>query len=130
LRLARFNTNLAVVDKRFFQGLPSPSAAALVAGFVWLVSANKVDIAPEIFPWVALGVTLFAGVSMVTTLPYYSGKAMDVRHSVSFPKLLAVIGVGLAVIAKPELTLFALFVAYALSGYVLGARAALRKKSD
>lgn len=122
LRLARFNTNIAVVDKRFFQGLPSPSAAALVAGFVWLVSANKVDIQANIFPWVALAITLFAGLSMVTTLPYYSGKAMDVRHSVSFPKLLLVLFVGLAVVAKPELTLFMLFVAYAASGYVVGLR--------
>lgn len=122
LRLARFNTNIAVVDKRFFQGLPSPSAAALVAGFVWLVSANKVAIHVNVFPWLALAITLFAGLSMVTTLPYYSGKAMDARHSISFPKLLLVLFVGLAVVSKPELALFMLFVAYAVSGYVVGLR--------
>src|SRR5215831_1832792 len=43
LRLARFNTNIDVVDKRFFQGLPSPSAAALVAGFVWIMDDNAID---------------------------------------------------------------------------------------
>jgi CDP-diacylglycerol---serine O-phosphatidyltransferase len=120
LRLARFNTNIAVVDKRFFQGLPSPSAAALVAGFVWLVSENRLDVQDSVLPWVALAVTLFAGLSMITTLPYYSGKAMDVRHSVSFPKLLVALAVGLAVVSNPPLTLFALFVAYALSGYLIG----------
>ena len=120
LRLARFNTNIAVVDKRFFQGLPSPSAGALVAGFVWLEFENKLNVQEYYLPWVALGLTLFAGLSMITTLPYYSGKAMDVRHSVSFPKLLVAVGVGLLVIANPPLALFAMFVAYALSGYVVG----------
>jgi CDP-diacylglycerol--serine O-phosphatidyltransferase len=38
LRLARFNVNTAVVDKRYFQGLPSPAAAALVAGFIWVAT--------------------------------------------------------------------------------------------
>lgn len=120
LRLARFNTNIGVVDKRFFQGLPSPSAAALVSGFVWLVSENRLDIQDSFLPWVALGITLFAGLSMITTLPYYSGKAMDVRHSVSFSKLLAALAVGLAVVSYPPLTLFALFVGYSLSGYLIG----------
>ena len=128
LRLARFNTNIAVVDKRFFQGLPSPSAAALVAGFIWLVFENHLDIQAYYLPWLALAVTLFAGLSMITTLPYYSGKAMDIRHSVSFPKLLAAVGVGLLVIANPPLALFALFVAYALSGYVIGLHKKIKAK--
>ena len=120
LRLARFNANIGVVDSRFFQGLPSPSAAALVAGFIWLVSEEQLIVPPELLPYAALAITLFAGVSMITNLPYYSGKAMDIRHSVTFPKLILFVGVMLAVISKPSLMLFALFIAYALSGYVLG----------
>jgi CDP-diacylglycerol---serine O-phosphatidyltransferase len=129
LRLARFNANMAVVDKRFFQGLPSPSAGALVAGFVWLVFANKLNVQEYYLPWVALGLTFFAGISMITNLPYYSGKAMDVRHSVSFPKLLLAVGIGLLVIANPPLALFAMFVAYALSGYVIGMVRKVRYKN-
>ena len=120
LRLARFNINTDVIDKRYFQGLPSPSAAALVAGFIWLVSEEQLIVPPELLPYAALAITLFAGVSMITNLPYYSGKAMDIRHSVTFPKLILFVGVMLAVISKPSLMLFALFIAYALSGYVLG----------
>ena len=59
LRLARFNTMLEVADKRYFQGLPSPAAAALVAGFVWIVDDNAID--PESVRWVAWAVTVFAG---------------------------------------------------------------------
>src|SRR5246500_695547 len=43
LRLARFNTQLEVADKRYFQGLPSPSAAALVAGFILLMVDQEVS---------------------------------------------------------------------------------------
>ena len=53
LRLARFNTNIEVVDKRFFQGLPSPAAAALVAGFLWLAIDNKIPVGEYGMPWVA-----------------------------------------------------------------------------
>ena len=128
LRLARFNANIGVVDKRYFQGLPSPSAAALVAGFVWLVSEERVFIEGAYLPYCALAITLFAGISMITNLPYYSGKAMDIRHSVTFPKLLLFVGIMLAVTMKPSLMLFALFVAYALSGYVLGAMHKLHRQ--
>ncbi|MFZ1891254.1 MAG: CDP-diacylglycerol--serine O-phosphatidyltransferase [Formosimonas sp.] len=120
LRLARFNANIGVIDKKFFQGLPSPSAAALVAGFVWLVSEDHLTLPPNVLPYATLAITLFAGLSMITNLPYYSGKAMDIRHSVTFPKLILFVGVMLLVISKPSLMLFALFIAYALSGYVIG----------
>src|SRR3954451_15962724 len=59
LRLARFNTNIAVVDKRFFQGLPSPAAAALVAGFVWLM--DDLRFAGTDLSWISWAITLYAG---------------------------------------------------------------------
>lgn len=74
LRLARFNTNIAVVDKRFFQGLPSPAAAALVAGFVWLAIDNKLPIHDSIMAWVAFVLTMYAGVAMVSNASFFSGK--------------------------------------------------------
>src|SRR2546430_15777651 len=69
LRLARFNTNIEVVDKRFFQGLPSPAAAALVAGFLWLASDNKIPVDDYGVPSEGGSLTLFAGVPMGGHVP-------------------------------------------------------------
>src|SRR3954463_4107979 len=88
LRLARFNTNIDVVDKRFFQGLPSPAAASLVAGLVWAMEQYQVDRAD--IRWVAWGVTMFAGLSMVSNFKFYSGKDINLRKSVSFSALIAI----------------------------------------
>lgn len=119
LRLARFNANIGVVDKRFFQGLPSPAAAALIAGFVWLAIDNKLPVRELWFPWVAFGITLYAGLSMVTNAPFYSGKALDVRHRVSFGVMVLVLVLFVVVSSDPPVALFGLFVAYAISGYLL-----------
>src|SRR5215468_3309640 len=91
LRLARFNANIGVIDKRFFQGLPSPAAAALVAGFVWLAIDNKVPLKLGWLPWVAFALTVYAGVTMVSNAPFYSGKALDIRHRVPFAATLLVV---------------------------------------
>ena len=118
LRLARFNANLGVVDKRFFQGLPSPAAAALIAGFVWLAIDNKFHIKDAWMPWVALAITVYAGLSMVSSAPFYSGKKFHVAKSVPFGVLIvAVVGIFL-VSSDPPIALFTLFCCYALSGYV------------
>ncbi|MCX7892405.1 MAG: CDP-diacylglycerol--serine O-phosphatidyltransferase [Burkholderiales bacterium] len=118
LRLARFNTNIGVVDKRYFQGLPSPAAAALVAGFIWMI----VDFGfrpDDLVRWAAFAVTLFAGVSMVTTAPFYSGKDIDLRRSVPFAAVLAILFAIVLVSFDPPTVLFGVFVLYGLSGYVL-----------
>jgi CDP-diacylglycerol---serine O-phosphatidyltransferase len=119
LRLARFNTNIGVVDKRYFQGLPSPAAAALVAGFVWII--NDRDIPGEEVRWYAFALTLFAGVTMVSTLRYWSGKDINLRRSVPFMVLPAIVLGYVLVSSYPPGVLFALFLAYALSGYVMAA---------
>ena len=117
LRLARFNVNTAVVDKRFFQGLPSPAAAALVMGFLWLMTDLGVD-GPDV-AWVTFSVCLFAGLTMVTNVPFYSFKDISMKRSVPFAVIVA-IALGIAVInTDPPIVLFGLFVAYALSGYVI-----------
>jgi CDP-diacylglycerol--serine O-phosphatidyltransferase len=119
LRLARFNTNLGKVDKRYFQGLPSPAAAALVAGFVWIV--NDLNISGEDVRWYAFALTLFAGITMVSTVPYWSGKDINLRRSVPFIALPAIV-LGYALVSSyPPGVLFALFLAYSLSGYVAAA---------
>ncbi len=117
LRLARFNANLGVVDKRFFQGLPSPASAALVAGFVWLAVDERLPIGDSWLPWVAFGITVYAGLSMVSSAPFYSGKSFHLGRSVPFGVMIvAVIGV-FVVSGDPPIALFTLFCAYALSGY-------------
>ena len=119
LRLARFNTNIGVVDKRFFQGLPSPAAAAIVMGFVWLMDGLGFrDVRNvEWIVWTAFVATLFAGLTMVTNVPFYSFKDVSFKRSVPFITIVA-IAIGIGVISiHPPLVLFSLFVAYGLSGY-------------
>ncbi len=118
LRLARFNANLGVVDKRFFQGLPSPASAALIAGFVWLAIDNKLHIKDVWMPWVAFGLTVYAGVTMVSSAPFYSGKSFQLGRSVPFWGMLLVVLAFVFVSTDPPIVLFSLFCIYALSGYV------------
>jgi CDP-diacylglycerol--serine O-phosphatidyltransferase len=121
LRLARFNTNIGVVDKRFFQGLPSPAAAALVAGLIWVLDAYGYKDAARVdwLAWTAFGVTLYAGLTMVTNVPFYSFKDISFKRSVPFIVVVA-IALAIAVVnIDPPLMLFAAFCAYGLSGYVM-----------
>lgn len=126
LRLARFNVNTSVVDKRWFQGLPSPSAAALVAGFIWLMTDEgrgyEAYLSHNAVAWLMFAITLYAGIAMVTNLPYYSFKDLGARRSVPFISIVLVV-LAIAIInIDPPLVLFGLFVLYALSGFVIYAR--------
>ena len=94
LRLARFNTMLDVADKRWFTGIPSPAAAALVAGCIWIV--DDYDIDPQAVRWWALFVTVFAGLTMVSNLKYWSFKAINLRKSVPFVAILLLVVVVVA----------------------------------
>jgi len=126
LRLARFNTMLEVADKRYFQGLPSPAAAALVAGFVWLMDDYAFD--PESVRWWAWAVTVFAGLTMVSNFKYYSFKTINLRRSVPFVVVFLIALFFVLVSVQPAIVLFAGFVAYALSGYARSAWLAIRRK--
>lgn len=117
LRLARFNTNIAVVDKRYFQGLPSPAAAALVAGFILLM--DDLQFAGSDLSWYAWGITVFAGLTMVTNVPFYSFKDLNLRRSVPFVAPFLIVLAIVAVVSDPAKVLFGLFVLYALSGYAV-----------
>lgn len=121
LRLARFNTNIEVVDKRFFQGLPSPAAAAMVAGFILLMTDLGVELgfSPRQLGWTSFGVTLFAGLTMVTNIPFYSFKDVNFRKSVPFIVVfLIALGIALAAIDPPKV-LMPIFILYGLSGYAV-----------
>lgn len=119
LRLARFNANIGVVDKQFFQGLPSPAAAALVAGYVWLSVDNKFSFVDGILSWSAFGLTVYAGIAMVSNAPFFSGKTFALGRSVPFWVMLLVVAVFVFVSSDPPVVLFGLFVLYSLSGWVI-----------
>ena len=117
LRLARFNTNIEVVDKRFFQGLPSPAAAALVAGFILLMVDQEVS--GMQLQWISWTIALFAGLTMVTNVPFYSFKDVNFRKSVPFIAVF-LIALALALVSiDPPKVLFPIFIAYGLSGYIV-----------
>jgi len=120
LRLARFNTTLEVADKRFFQGLPSPAAACLIAGLVWAL--DEYQIRGQDVKWLAWALTAFAGLTMVSNFKFYSGKDINLRKSVSFS---VVVGITFGLMALftlsstlPEM-LFLLFAGYGVSGYAI-----------
>jgi CDP-diacylglycerol--serine O-phosphatidyltransferase len=121
LRLARFNVNLGVVDKRFFQGLPSPAEAALIAGFVWLASDNKIPVSSYGIPWITGFLAIYAGVTMVSNVPFYSFKDINLRKSVPFATVLFIVLGFVLVSSDPPIVLFLLFCGYGVSGYVLWA---------
>lgn len=116
LRLARFNTRAAVVDKRFFQGLPSPSAAAVVAGAVWLGAAKGVEGGTLAIP--AFVLTVVVALLMVSSFSYYSFKDLNLTGRVRFTVVLFVLLMFVAVALDPPLVLFLVFLLYTGSGPV------------
>jgi len=125
LRLARFNSRTAVVDKRYFEGLPSPSAAATVAGLIWLVSdLNRVGL-PGLL--LAFGVSICMGALMVSKFPYWSAKDVNVRARIPWMYALSIPLIYVVVSLAPE-SLFALFAAYSLSGPLSWLARRLRRK--
>ncbi|WP_454913251.1 CDP-diacylglycerol--serine O-phosphatidyltransferase [Stutzerimonas chloritidismutans] len=123
LRLARFNTQIGKVDKRWFIGLASPAAAGVVAGWVWAVWAlDEVGIRGVDLPLIL--VMLFAlmvaaaGLLMVSNIKYYSFKDLDLKGRVPFVAILIVVLVFAVVFSDPPRILLLIFLAYAASGPV------------
>jgi len=117
LRLARFNTQIGNSDKRYFQGLASPSAAAIVCGLVWVgeeygFSGRTIEIA-------ALVITIAAGLLMVSNVRYHSFKGFNFKEKVPFVAVLVVMLILVLLSSDPPTVLFSLFAVYALSGPVL-----------
>lgn len=117
LRLARFNTQAGVADKRYFQGLPSPAAAAGLASLVWFGHGAGLEGSLVVaFAWL---VTVVTGLLMVSNFRFYSFKEIDFRYRVPFIVIVALV-LGFALISlNPPLVLFLTFLVYAGSGPVL-----------
>lgn len=123
LRLARFNTQIGKVDKRWFIGLASPAAAGVVAGWVWAVWAldevgiRGVDL-PLILVMLFAVMVAAAGLLMVSNIKYYSFKDLDLKGRVPFVAILIVVLVFAVVFSDPPRILLLIFLAYAASGPV------------
>jgi len=117
LRLARFNTQLSVADKRWFTGIPSPAAALLVAGMIWVFDDYQVK-GGEV-KWFAAAITVYAGVTMVSNIRFYSGKDLNLRRAVPFWMTLVIVVALLLISIEPSHVLWGIMLAYGVSGYVL-----------
>jgi CDP-diacylglycerol--serine O-phosphatidyltransferase len=125
LRLARFNVQIGSVDKKWFIGLPSPSAAALVAASIW--TFHSFDAEAFGFKLLMLLIVAAAGVLMVSNIRYYSFKEVDLKGPVPFVVLLAIV-LGFVVISmQPSVMLLLLFGTYVASGPVV---AVMRKMKN
>jgi CDP-diacylglycerol--serine O-phosphatidyltransferase len=116
LRLARFNTQVGIADNRFFQGLASPAAAALVAGMVWV--GIDYDIDGNEYGIIVAIVTGISGLLMVSNFKYNSFKTIDLHGKVPFVAILVIMLVFIVVATAPSLVLFIVFLLYAVAGPV------------
>ncbi len=126
LRLARFNSQLDTADKRFFTGLPSPSAAAILAGWIWVSADNTIP--GDSTAWLGLVLTVAAGLLMVSNIRYHSFKQIDFKGKVPFFSIVVVMLVFAVILSEPPLVLFAIFFVYTLSGPVFAVQRRIRKR--
>jgi CDP-diacylglycerol--serine O-phosphatidyltransferase len=124
LRLARFNTQIGSTDKRYFVGLPSPSAAAVVAGMVWCFHEYSPGPAAAV---VAACVVAGAGIMMVSNVLYYSFKDLDLKGRVPFANVLIMVGLFALIAIAPAKILFIIFLLYTLSGPVISVKRRLSR---
>lgn len=122
IRLARFNVQVETVDKRYFVGLASPAAAAVLMGMVWFFEEQQIPFYENIgWVWV---ITVTTGLLMVSSLPYYSFKSVSPRLRVSFLSVPVLILIFVLALKDFALTLWLLALGYALSAplWFLGRR--------
>jgi CDP-diacylglycerol--serine O-phosphatidyltransferase len=128
LRLARFNTQVETADKRYFQGLPSPAAAAVLAGFLWMSLEYKYDV--DSIKYLVLLLTVCTGLLMVSNFRYSSFKEIDFKGKVPFVMAIAVMLGFSFIMAQPQTMLFVLSIAYAISGPVITLVMRRRKRQN
>jgi CDP-diacylglycerol--serine O-phosphatidyltransferase len=117
LRLARFNTQVEVADKRYFQGLPSPAAAAILAGGLWMSLEYGYD--GNSVKYLALILTISTGLLMVSNFRYSSFKEIDLKGRVPFVvAIIVMLSIGF-ILAQAESMLFIIALGYAISGPVI-----------
>ena len=121
LRLARFNIQVGIADKRYFQGLPSPAAAGVIASMIWLKIWTFASFDSDVISlgyYLGAVITILCGLLMVSNIRYYSFKEFDSKKA-SFRFLLIVILSLIILVSKPNIILFTGFFVYLLSGPVI-----------
>ncbi len=126
LRLARFNVQTESADKRFFEGLPSPSAAVLMVGTMWVLLG--LELPADMLAYIALGIAFFGGAMMVSNVNYYSFKDVGALKKVPFFVMPALILFIATVIISPAHILYTIFITYMISGPATSAFRMLRKR--
>lgn len=127
MRLAMFNVKLEEENKNYFSGLPSPTAAALMIGLVWL--CYDLNIEGEAVRWLAFGITLSAGLLMVSNIRYPTFKEIDFKHRVPLLWAAAIILIIVLLAFNPPFILFFGFLLYTLSGLIMTIRSRQKKHS-
>jgi CDP-diacylglycerol---serine O-phosphatidyltransferase len=127
LRLARFNTQVSVADKRYFQGLPIPAAAGVLASMVWLCVDS--EILGDVVSITTAVLAIIIAILMVSNVRYYSFKEIDLKGRVPFVAILLVVLAFVGISLDPPKILFLIFFCYALSGPVLTLRALYKRRS-
>ncbi len=125
LRLARFNTQVGVVDKRWFIGLASPAAAGLMMSFIW--TTTVLGYGGGQVTALALTVTVCAGLLMVSRIRYTSFKTMPWSDRVPFVTILLAVGLFVALAIDPPRVLLGIVTLYVLSGPLLWLWTRLRR---
>ncbi|ANF59228.1 CDP-diacylglycerol--serine O-phosphatidyltransferase [Halotalea alkalilenta] len=128
LRLARFNVQIGSVDKKWFIGLPSPSAAAMVASCVWAFDSFEID--AFAFDLLMALIVAVMGILMVSNIRYYSFKEIDFRSPVPFVALLAIVLAFVVISLQPSVVLLILFSGYALSGPIMALVRNVRRQEE
>ena len=127
LRLARFNTQVLVADKRYFQGLPIPAAAGVLASMVWLCVDS--EILGDVVSMMTAILAIIIAILMVSNVRYYSFKEIDLKGRVPFVAILLVVLAFVGISLDPPKVLFLIFFCYALSGPILTLRALYKARS-
>tara|TARA_B100001057_G_scaffold216075_1_gene216385 strand:- start:17051 stop:17827 length:777 start_codon:yes stop_codon:yes gene_type:complete len=126
LRLARFNSKILTSDKKYFTGLASPAAAAVMICYAWVIEASNYD--PATYVWVSLTLTIVLSYLMISSLTYYSFKDISIRQKVPHVSLFLIVLVLSFISFDPPLVLLSFFTLYAFSGPVLLVSRVLKKK--
>ncbi|TDR20835.1 CDP-diacylglycerol--serine O-phosphatidyltransferase [Marinicella litoralis] len=128
LRLARFNTQIGVVDKAYFQGLPSPAAAGLISSFVWI--CVDLDLVGADLKYITLPLTIVVGLLMVSRFRYYSFKTIPFKENVSFIWILLLVLVFVLLTIKTAWVLFVVFCGYGVSGILFTVHSVKKKRAS
>ncbi len=132
LRLARFNTQVGIAEKRYFQGLPSPASAAVIAGMVWVLSDNGYlggELTPQLRVVAAL-LTILVAVLMVSNVRYFSFKELNLKHRIPFVAMILMVALIILISVDPPQVLFGAFLLYALWGPVYNLIALRQRQAE